>query len=217
VRSAVGIMARAPSAEGKSRLASHFSPERLRALRVALLADTLRNLETLPDVCIFFTPDETADELAHWGDATLARLPQGPGDLGTRMCSAVRHLLGVRKYDAAVLVGTDIPWLTADQVREAVDTLSARGGVVLGPADDGGYYLIAMTRTHEGLFEQIDWGTASVLADTLRAAERCGVDAHLLQSAYDVDTIDDVRRLERDLAVAPADACPHLRRWFSET
>jgi glycosyltransferase A (GT-A) superfamily protein (DUF2064 family) len=107
--------------------------------------------------------------------------------------------------------------LTADHVREAVDTLSARGGVVLGPADDGGYYLIAMTRTHEGLFEQIDWGTASVLADTLRAAERCGVDAHLLQSTYDVDTIDDVRRLERDLAVAPADACPHLRRWFSET
>ncbi len=58
VRSAVGVMARAPSAEGKSRLASHFSPERLRALRVALLADTLRNLETLPDVCIFFTPDD---------------------------------------------------------------------------------------------------------------------------------------------------------------
>lgn len=209
-------MARAPSAEGKSRLASHFSPERLLALRIALLADTLRNLETLPDVCVFFTPDTAADELAQWGDATLARLPQGPGDLGTRMCSAVKHLLDVRSYDAAVLVGTDIPWLTADRVREAVGTLTAGGGVVLGPAADGGYYLIGMTRTHEGLFEQIAWGTGSVLADTLRAAERCGVDARLIQSAYDVDTIDDVRRLERDLAVAPADACPHMRRWFSE-
>jgi rSAM/selenodomain-associated transferase 1 len=210
-------MARAPSAEGKSRLASHFSPERLRALRAALLADTLRNLETLPDVCIFFTPDDAADELAQWGDATLPRLPQGPGDLGTRMRSAMRQLLEHRKYDAAVLVGTDIPWLTADHVREAVDTLAARGGVVLGPADDGGYYLIGMTRVHEGLFEQIDWGTGSVLTDTLRAAERCGVDARLIHSAYDVDTIDDVRRLERDLAVAPVGACPHLRRWFSET
>lgn len=210
-------MARAPSAEGKSRLASHFSLERLHALRVALLADTLRNLETLPDVCIFFTPDTAADELAQWGDATLVRLPQGPGDLGTRMCSAVRHLLDVRSYDAAVLVGTDIPWLTADRVRDAVDTLTAGGGVVLGPADDGGYYLIGMTRTHEGLFEQIAWGTKSVLSDTLRAAERCGVDAWLIQSAYDVDTIDDVRRLERDLAAAPAEVCPHMRRWFSET
>lgn len=209
-------MSRAPSAEGKSRLASHFSPERLHALRVALLADTLRNLETLSDVCIFFTPDTAADELARWGDATLARLPQGPGDLGTRMCSAVRHLLEVRGYDAAVLVGTDIPWLTADRVREAVGSLAAWGGVVLGPADDGGYYLIGMTRTHEGLFEQIAWGTGSVLSDTLRAAERCGVDARLIESAYDVDTIDDVRRLERDLAVAPADACAHLRRWFGE-
>ena len=119
-------------------------------------------------------------------------------------------------YDAAVLVGTDIPWLTADRVRDAVGTLTAEGGVVLGPADDGGYYLIGMTRTHEGLFEQIAWGTGSVLSDTLRAAERCGVDARLIQSAYDVDTIDDVRRLERDLAVAPADACPHMRRWFSQ-
>ena len=210
-------MARAPSAEGKSRLASHFSPERLHALRVALLADTLRNLETLPDVCILFTPDDAADELAQWGDTTLVRLPQGPGDLGTRMCSAVRHLLDLRKYDAAVLVGTDIPWLTADLVRDAVDTLAARGGVVLGPADDGGYYLIGMTHVHQSLFEQIAWGTGSVLTDTLRAAERSGVDARLIQRAYDVDTIDDVRRLERDLAVAPAGACPHMRRWFSET
>ena len=216
MRSAVGVMARAPSAEGKSRLASHFSLERLHALRVALLADTLRNLQTLPDVCIFFTPDTAADELAQWGDAALARLPQGPGDLGTRMCSAVRHLLDVGTYDAAVLVGTDIPWLTADRVRDAVGTLTAEGGVVLGPADDGGYYLIGMTRTHEGLFEQIAWGTGSVLSDTLRAAERCGVDARLIQSAYDVDTIDDVRRLERDLAAASADACPHMRRWFSQ-
>ena len=59
VRSAVGVMARAPSAAGKTRLAPHFSPARLaRAPHRALLADTLRALETLPDVCVFFTPDD---------------------------------------------------------------------------------------------------------------------------------------------------------------
>lgn len=210
-------MARAPSAKGKSRLASHFSAERLHALKIALLADTLRKFETLPDVYIFFTPDDAADELAQWGYPRLRRLPQGPGDLGRRMCTAVRHLLDIQKYDAAVLVGTDIPWLTTEHVREAVDTLAGGGGVVLGPADDGGYYLIGMTRTHRHLFEQIAWGTGRVLTDTLRAAERCGVNARLIQTAYDVDTIDDVRRLERDLEMAPADACPHIRRWFSET
>jgi hypothetical protein len=209
-------MARAPSAEGKSRLATHFSADRLHALKVALLADTLRALETLPDVFIFFTPDDAEQELALLGDLALPRVPQGDGDLGARMLAAMRHLLETLKYDAALLVGSDIPWLTADHAREAIAVLKTRGGVVLGPADDGGYYLIGMTRPIDGLFKDIAWGTSSVLTDTLRGAERLGVDARLIRSGYDVDTMADLRRSERDLAQAPADACPHLRRWLTE-
>jgi rSAM/selenodomain-associated transferase 1 len=232
VTTAVGVMARAPSAAGKTRLAPHFSAGRLRALRSALLADTLAAVEHFPDVFIFFTPDEAALEFASIGGAAKACVSQGAGDLGARMLAATRHLLDVRGYDAALLIGSDIPLLTADHVADAVDALrasaersassgqagerSAHAGIVLGPADDGGYYLIGMTHTHAGLFEGIAWGTDSVLTDTLRAAERIGVDARLVRSAYDVDTIEDVRRLERDLALAPAGACPHLRRWFSE-
>lgn len=87
---------------------------------------------------------------------------------------------------------------------------------MLGPADDGGYYLIGMTQPHPGLFEGIAWGTESVLTDTLRAADRIGVDARLVRSAYDVDTIDDLLRVERDLAWLPSVVCPRLRRWLSE-
>jgi rSAM/selenodomain-associated transferase 1 len=209
-------MARAPSAVGKSRLAAHFSPPRLHALKLALLADTLRALETLPDVFIFFTPNDAEREFARLGDLALQRVTQGDGDLGARMLAAMRHLLEALKYEAAVLVGSDIPWLSADHVREAFATLQATGGVVLGPADDGGYYLIGMTRAVDGLFEDIAWGTGSVLTDTLRAAERLAVDARLIRSAYDVDTIADVQRFERDLALAPAHACPNLRRWLGE-
>ena len=79
---------------------------------------------------------------------------------------------------------------------------------MLGPADDGGYYLIGMTRPHAALFDGIAWGSESVLTDTLRTAERIGVEARLVRSAYDVDTFDDLLRLERDLAWAPADLCP---------
>jgi rSAM/selenodomain-associated transferase 1 len=208
-------MARAPSAEGKSRLATHFPPDRLHALKVALLDNTLRALETLPDVFIFFTPDDAERELAPLSGPALPRVRQGEGDLGARMLGAMRHLLETLKYEAAVLVGSDIPWLTVDHVREAIATLQATGGIVVGPADDGGYYLIGMTRAIDGLFEGIAWGTGSVLTDTLRAAERLGVDARLIRSAYDVDTIADVQRFERDLAVASADACPHLRCWLS--
>lgn len=207
-------MARAPSSAGKTRLAPHLSPVRLTALRAALLADTLRAVERVPDVTIFFTPDDAALEIASLCVRAMPRVPQGSGDLGVRMRSALQHLLEIRRFDAALLVGSDIPLLSADHLAEATDTLQASGGVVLGPADDGGYYLIGMTHVHAGLFEQMAWGTERVLADTLRAAEQSGVEARLVRSAYDVDTIDDLRRLEHDLASAPPGICPDVRRWL---
>jgi rSAM/selenodomain-associated transferase 1 len=216
VTTAVGVMARAPSSIGKTRLAPHLSPDRLRALRAALLADTLRAVESLPDVFIFFTPDEAEPEIASLAGGALSRLPQCAGDLGARMLGALRYLLDDRKYEAALLVGSDIPFLTATHLREAAETLQAYGGLVLGPADDGGYYLIGMTQPHTALFDGIAWGSESVLTDTLRDAERTGVEARLVRSAYDVDTIDDLLRLERDLGWAPVDVCPAVRRWFSE-
>ena len=213
---AVGVMARAPSSIGKTRLAPHLSSDRLRALRAALFADTLRAVESLPDVLIFFTPDEAEQEIASLTGGVRPRVPQCDGDLGARMLGALRYLLDDRKYEAALLVGSDIPLLTANHLREAAETLQAYGGLVLGPADDGGYYLIGMTRPHAALFDGIAWGSESVLTDTLRTAERTGMEARLVRSAYDVDTVDDLLRLERDLGWAPADVCPAVRRWFSE-
>ena len=213
---AVGVMARAPSSAGKSRLAPHLSPSRLTALRAAMLANTVHALEGLPDLAIFFTPDDAEPELAALAGPALRLVPQGGGDLGARMLRALQCLLKLTP-EGAVLVGSDIPLLTVDHVREAAQTLQASGGVALGPADDGGYYLIGMREARADLFEGIAWGTESVLTDTLRAAERAGVEARLVRSAYDIDRIDDLRRLERDLAAAPAGRYPELRRWFSES
>jgi rSAM/selenodomain-associated transferase 1 len=220
-------MARAPSSGGKTRLAPHLSAVRLASLRAALLADTLHALGDRDDTYVFFTPDESAGEMASLcagaaagrihgsAPASVPRLvPQGTGDLGARMLGALRHLLEPRGYDAAILVGSDIPLLGGDHLHDAEETLRASGGVVVGPADDGGYYLIGMTQPHAGLFEGIAWGTESVLTDTLRAAERIGVEARLVRSAYDLDTFDDLLRVERDLAWAPGAACPELRRWL---
>jgi rSAM/selenodomain-associated transferase 1 len=218
VTAAIGVMARAPSAPGKTRLAARVSASRLAALRVALVRDVFAAVARLSqvDAFVFFTPDEAEPEMT----ALLARptpcIRQGPGDLGERMRSAFDDLIGRRGYEAAMLIGTDMPFLGADAVAEAREILQARGGVVLGPADDGGYYLIGMTQRHPGLFEQIAWGTASVLTDTLRAADRLGVEARLIRGAYDIDTIEDLHRLERDLASAPATVSPNVRRWFAD-
>jgi glycosyltransferase A (GT-A) superfamily protein (DUF2064 family) len=234
-------MARAPSSGGKIRLAPHLSPARLTSLRTALLADSLFALGGLPGLTVFFTPDEAEQEIASLCGAAVPCVAQGAGDLGARMAGALQHLLRGGRCDAAILVGSDIPLLTRDHVAEAAELLlplrsakastaakvsvdhrslgegwSAERRIVLGPADDGGYYLIGMTQVHASLFEGIAWGSESVLADTLRAADRAAIDTHLTRSAYDVDTIDDLLRLERDLGWLPSGVCPALRRWFSE-
>jgi len=130
------------------------------------------------------------------------------------MRAAFAHLLQTLNCDAAILVGSDIPLLTADHFDEARETLAATDGVVLGPADDGGYYLIGMRRVYAELFEGVAWGTSRVLTDTLRVANRAGIKARLIRPAYDVDTIEDLQRLEDDLRNASPELAPHVRAWF---
>ena len=209
-------MTRAPSSGGKTRLAPHLSEHRLRALRHALLADTLRTIANgcSCEVIVFVTPGDAADEVRALTDGPIECVPQVEGDLGRRMRAAFTHLLEAPNCDAALLVGSDIPLLSADHFDEARETLSTAGGVVLGPADDGGYYLIGMRRVYAELFEGIAWGTTSVLTDTLRVADRAGIEARLIRAAYDVDTIEDLQRLEDDLRTASPELAPHVRAWF---
>jgi rSAM/selenodomain-associated transferase 1 len=239
----VGVMARAPSSGGKTRLAPHLSESRLRALRRALLADTLGTVTDLPPslasstgelqpsrfrataeqvgvavaVIVFVEPGDASAEVEALSASPLACVPQVEGDLGRRMRAALTHLLQTLNCDAAILLGSDIPLLTGDHLHEARETLATTGGVVLGPADDGGYYLIGMRTVHTQLFEDIAWGTSSVLTDTLRIADRVGIEARLIRPAYDVDTIEDLRRLEGDLRGASPDLAPHVRAWFNDS
>jgi len=239
VRFGVGVMARAPSSGGKTRLAPHLSAPRLRALRRALLADTLRTVNDLPpsrawsrselrrgkppgrepssslrEVIVFVEPGDASAEVEALSAAPLACVPQVEGDLGSRMRAAVTHLLETLNCDAAMLVGTDIPLMSADHFDEACEMLLTVDGVVLGPAADGGYYLIGMRQVYAELFEGVAWGTSSVLTDTLRVADRAGIEARLIRAAYDVDTIEDLQRLENDLRTASPELAPHVRAWF---
>jgi uncharacterized protein len=240
VRLGVGVMARAPSSGGKSRLAPHLSEHRLRALRRALLADTLRTVSNLPpslassrselrrgkplgretpsplpvEVIVFVEPGDASAEVEALSAGPIVCVPQTAGDLGRRMCAAFEHLLETLDCDAAILVGSDIPLLTTDHFDEARETLAATGGVVLGPADDGGYYLIGMRRVYAELFDGVEWGTTSVLADTLRIADHAGIEARLIRPAYDVDRLEELQRLEDDLRTSSPELAPHVREWF---
>lgn len=125
---------------------------------------------------------------------------QGRGDLGERLARIFRRLL--RERSRVVVAGTDLPDLEPREVHRTLRLLRDRDAV-LGPAEDGGYYLIGLKEPAD-LFSSIPWSTPRVLNRTLRRADRLGLRVALLPERADVDTAEDLRvvaaRLSRDWA-----------------
>lgn len=120
-------------------------------------------------------------------------LAQRGEDLGARMARAVAEVFALG-YRHVVLIGTDVPTLPATAFDEAFALLASHH-VVLGPAADGGYYLLGLRQAAPELFMDIPWSTDRVLALTRRKAAALGLSAALLQARRDVDTPDDLRAL----------------------
>jgi glycosyltransferase A (GT-A) superfamily protein (DUF2064 family) len=111
------------------------------------------------------------------------------------MCQGGRDLLA-SGFDAVALIGSDLPTLPTTHVSTALGWLTAgRDGVVLGPSEDGGYYLIGLTRWPAHLFEGIPWGTPLVLKRTQQVAATLGMAVELLPPWYDVDSARDLLRV----------------------
>ena len=200
----VAIFARVPThGRVKTRLAAGVGADAALRTYEALLASTLRELA--PDRGTFepeIWVDGAVDAFAGWQRRNAAiiqrelRFPlvaQCEGDLGQRMARAFDQ--GVN-----VLVGTDIPEMTASYVEEAVAALRI-ADLVLGPTEDGGYCLIGMNSPRPELFEGIPWGTADVLAATLYAASTLRVE--ILDAMWDVDDAEDLKRWQTAQARNP--------------
>ncbi|GAB4453868.1 MAG: hypothetical protein OHK0029_07530 [Armatimonadaceae bacterium] len=140
---------------------------------------------------------------------------QPEGDLGERLTALFAQAFAAG-YGQVCVIGSDAPHLSVGFVQEAFGRLSAGAEVVFGPADDGGYYLVGLSRPLPALFAGIPWSTETVLEESLRAAARESVAPTLLPRWYDIDTVDDLYRLERDLrrgtvsAPATAAAMPRI-------
>ncbi len=129
-------------------------------------------------------------QVRRWLGPNLEVAQQAAGDLGRRMESAVREALGAGAA-RVVLVGTDVPGLTPDHLREAFEALSGND-LVLGPSTDGGYWLVGMKRP-AGIFGDIPWGTGEVLERTLALARAQGATVHCLAPQSDLDTPADLK------------------------
>lgn len=119
---------------------------------------------------------------------------QGAGDLGERMLRAFNALLG--RSARALLIGSDIPAMTAQYLRRADAALASGCDAVLGPAEDGGYVLIGLRRVAPQLFTGIRWGEASVCEQTRARLEQLALRYRELEPLWDVDRPEDLQRLE---------------------
>jgi len=193
-------MARVPSdRRGKSRLTRDLGGDHVE-LRRALLQDTLDAVHGVADVDLFvaFEPAHSMAEMRGLvGDA--ARLfPQQGETLGDRMRHAFDRLFA-DGYSAVVMIGSDLPSLPSSYVAQAFERVRDRAdALVIGPATDGGYYLIGLRRPCPALFTSVAWGAADVLTTTTSIAEACGLTVSFISSWRDVDTVDDLRRVLRD-------------------
>jgi glycosyltransferase A (GT-A) superfamily protein (DUF2064 family) len=115
---------------------------------------------------------------------------------------------------SVAVIGSDSPDLPAAYLREAFVRLGAGADVVLGPADDGGYYLIGLRARQPRLLREVPMSTPSVLADTLALARELGLRVELLPPWYDVDTAADLRQLAGRLRCAPAGVAPRTRAFL---
>ncbi len=143
-------------------------------------------------------------------DSALPALRQEGDGLGERLFRGLSAVAAECRWVAAV--GSDHPELPLSRVEEAFSRLEQGADVVLGPAEDGGYYLIAVAAEalRPALFAEIPWSTAQVLATTVERCRSEGLRVELLALGRDVDTPSDLDRLSRELAVS-AVHCPRTR------
>jgi uncharacterized protein len=152
--------------------------------------NALRSLRTLR-VEVWFTGSSIA-QMQEWLGTDVNYQPQPAGDLGNRMRSAFKTAFS-EGYTSAVIVGTDCPDLSSIILEQSFSALE-RHNLVLGPAIDGGYYLIGLRRLVPELFEGISWSTAEVLRQTLAIAHQLELTSMLLPYLSDIDLPSDLEK-----------------------
>ncbi len=191
--SSLGVFFRTPEySKVKTRLASWIGHEKTLAIYKEMLKATFKKalrLSSIADLYGFYDGPEPAD---HINGREIKLLPQYGKDLGERIFNALNFLFK-KGYKSVILIGSDSPDLPTVYIKEAFERLNIFR-LVIGPSEDGGYYLIGMTEPLKFLFKDIPWSTSSVLKKTLDLAIRKGIEYSLLPVWYDVDDLEGLRR-----------------------
>jgi uncharacterized protein len=226
---ALAVMTKAPLAgASKTRLVPPLSTTEAAKLSACFVRDTCDNIARI-------SSDGTAEGIAVYtpvgGESffngllpdSFGLLGQRGRSFGDRLFNATEDLISFG-YDSLCLIDSDSPTLPPRFLRAAVSALARPGDrVVLGAAQDGGYYLIGLKKAHRRLFENVDWSTSRVLAQTIAHAKEINLPVTVLPTWFDVDDAASLRQLCSELflsdgqatSISTAYPAPHTRRYLS--
>lgn len=210
------IMAKQPLVgKTKTRLCPALTPQQAADLSEALLLDTITLVSQLPgiDLALAITPPSSKVYFAGITPTGTCLLPVEGENIGACLVQAFETLLGMG-YRKALAINADSPSLPAQFILQAVDLLD-QADLVLGPGEDGGYYLVGMSRLQPGIFAEIAWSTDRVLVQTLERSRQLGLSTALTPPWYDIDTVAELQRLNKDLRELPADRLSNTRRFLA--
>jgi rSAM/selenodomain-associated transferase 1 len=205
----------------KTRLAAHIGSEAALRLYESFVLDMLTLLNTLNlPVRICFDPADTEKQFKRWLGGQYSYVAQTGRDLGERMKNAFVHSIN-EGFEKVALIGSDIPDLPGEFLREAFDALESNDAVI-GPSRDGGYYLIGFSRISflPVVFDGITWSTSTVFQQTNEIFKRHEMNVHLLTEWYDVDTRSDLQKLiarNKNTAFARSKTSAFIRHMMVET
>jgi rSAM/selenodomain-associated transferase 1 len=187
----LGIFAKQPiRGQAKTRLAHATSTEWAERVASAFLGDTLDRFSTVPANCVVvYAPASGGDYFSATAQQRYETMPQCDGDLGQRLGAFFRDARS-RGFQCVVAIGTDSPTLPVAYVEQAIQLLPTHD-FVIGPASDGGYYLIGTSCDECSIFDEIPWSTSRVLESTIARIRDASTTVALLPPWYDVDTVDD--------------------------
>lgn len=198
-------MAKAPRVgEAKTRLVPALTPEAAARLSACFIRDAIGNIATAGhdaaiDGYIAYAPPDAENEFRALLTDGVGLVPSRRAGLAASLYDAAADMLA-KGYGAVCLVNSDSPTLPTSVLVDAARMLSGPGDrLVLGPAEDGGYYLIGLKQAHARLFEDIAWSTPAVFAQTLERAREIGLAPQVLPRWYDVDDLDSLHRLHAEL------------------
>ena len=180
----------------KTRIADVLGGEQAAELYRCALHDTLDlalSIEDVVHVLSYAPPTDEGRRYFEQAAPGFQLMPQPGSTFGARLSGTFAQLL--RSYAPVVLIGSDSPDLPAAFITRAFALLRADEDAVIGPAKDGGYYLLGMRSMHDSLFERIDWRTEVVLSQTRQRAVDAGLHMAELEDWHDVDTVGDLLTL----------------------